>query len=234
MKGITQLQVHNLEGRIGTELIKSDLTSREIQRFFERKKDQVNVLAEDVGELVINRVRGLYVGPNEESFTLYGRSINHDRSVDELVEVAKRAGWWVRDNWICNSGKLPFDGRLKRQGIHKVDLTISTLRSEEDMQYDRSWRTGDIKNLSDARLLAFDLAELIEFIPYRDELLEYDVFQINALGSRFCGLVGRTDISVACLKIRDKQLELQPVRQVSMPGRRRWMPWDWFGICNDA
>lgn len=229
MKGITQLQVHNLEGRIGTELIKSDLTSAEVQRFLERKQDQINILAARARDLIINRVRGLYVGHDEESFTLYERRINHDRSIDELVKEAKDAGWLVRDNYICNEGQVNFAGKVERNGIQNVDLTISRLLRASGECRD-PWET-DIGKLTDKRLLAFDLAELIEFIPYRDELLAYGVSQINALGSRYCGLIGLQDRSVACLKIKEKKLELQPVKQVAMPHRRRWMPWDWFGIC---
>ncbi|MFA6001456.1 MAG: hypothetical protein WC828_05010 [Thermoleophilia bacterium] len=230
MKGITQLQVHNLEGRIGTELLKSDLTSIEVQRFLERKKDLVSTLTEDIRGLVINRVRGLYVDPDKDSFTLYERSINHDRSVDELVEEAKKAGWWVRDNYICNAGQVDFNRKPERRSIHTIDLTISRLLPKPG-KGPLVWKT-DINKLADERLLTFNLAELLEFIPYREELLAYGVSQINALGSRFCGLIGIEDRSVACLKIKEKELELQPLKNPGWPGRRRWMTCDWFGLCN--
>ncbi|MHB8968223.1 MAG: hypothetical protein ACYC57_08185 [Thermoleophilia bacterium] len=230
MKGITQLQVHSLEGRIGTELIKSGLSLEETQRFLGGRKDPINTLTHDVTHLIISRVRGLYVGPNEESFTLYERQINHDRSIEDLVQAVKHAGWSVRDNYICNAGHVNFDGKLKRKGIHTADLTISRCRSKSGAK-PALWR-DDINKLKDDQLLAFDLAELIEFIPYRDELLQHGVYQINALGSRFCGLMGREDRSVACILPKTCELELQPVKKASWPCRRHWVPEDWFGICN--
>lgn len=225
MMGITQLQVHNLEGRIGTGLLKSDLNSEETQRFLGGRKGPVNNLVKDITDLIISRVRGLYVSPDGQTFSLYARQIDRDRSIEELAEEAKKAGWRV-DHHIYSAGQIIFDGKPLRNGLQKEDLTISKFIGPFF-----PWRE-DIKKLQDEQLMSFDLAELIEFIPYRDELLKHDVNDIYALGSRFRGPHGKTDRGVARLRLEERVLELKPVKkEKSMPGNRHWWPCDWFGIC---
>lgn len=224
MKGITQLQVHNLEGRIGTELLKSDLSSEEAQRFLGGRKEVLSAFAEDITDLIISRVRGLYSSAGGQEFSLYDRRIDRDRSTEELVEEAKQAGWWV-DHHISTAGQIIFDGKPIMNSHQKKNLSISKLLGNR-----KPWGE-DINKLQDEHLIAFDLAELIEFIPYRDELLKHEVYGIYALGSRFRGPQGRTDRGVACLHLKKRQVDLKPVQKGALPGNRHWWPENWFGIC---
>ena len=200
MSGITLKQVHGIEGRIGSVLLGSDLTKEEV----EKAKRKLSAISTEVGSLIIARIRWTEPGQkpskliiNPDGSISLRAEINRDRTDEDLVAEARKAGLWVNDS-IRTDRRIDFAGRTKMQGIETVTMEVTKTIPDGEV-----WKTKKVLSSIGDEGLFFDLADLIEFVEYRDELLEAGVKFITAFGARFRDASGCECVAYIGLDYRD-------------------------------
>lgn len=173
------------EAQMGEKATKEEIANYAIRehRLFEKFRDGVLPQSEvlkaiqDIADRKFQiQTGGLVINSNGISLRT---DVDHDRSIEELVADARKAGWWVNDS-IKTDRQITIPGKTKKSGIKKETLKVSKIVPSGEV-----WKTKKVLSKLGKPGIEFGFPELMALIPHRDELLKAGIQYISAMGARF-------------------------------------------------
>lgn len=195
-------KMRELQERLEKGVVPFDDTMRGIQSLIEGQKLLVQ---QSVGGL--NWRRGRTANLTVE--------VDYSQSIEQLMAQVKAVGWSVNTS-ITTQRQLDFEGMPEKP----TDAQMRQLSVTSPIKSGDVWSADQVLANLKVPGLAFGLHDLLEFIPYRDELLDHGVRFITAMGSRFRRSDGGECVVYLDLVRRDVNLDWL---------RYGWSDYDSFG-----